>query len=74
MSEKKNANPDDHEEMQQRIEELRSEHHDLDRVLNKMAKAKSADQLMVRRLKKRKLLLKDTITRLESQLLPNITA
>lgn len=57
-----------------RLRELRVEHSDLDRVIGHLAHAPEVDQLMVRRLKKRKLQLKDAITRLESQLIPDLNA
>jgi len=53
---------------------LRSEHRDLDaRIVAEEALA-HADQLLIKRLKKRKLALKDRITALEDQLLPDIIA
>ena len=52
--------------------ELRSEHRDLDTVINRMTNETTfIDQLYLQRLKKRKLLLKDRITRVESQLIPD---
>ena len=57
-----------------KIEKLRVEHRDLDEVLSRLCDDHNVDQLQIRRLKKRKLQLKDTITRLESQLLPNMLA
>lgn len=63
-----NIHSNNSEKLQQRIKTLRSEHHELDHTLKKMARAKSVDQLTVNQLKKRKLLLKDTIHKLENQL------
>lgn len=57
-----------------KIDQLRVEHRDLDDVLTQLANNLHTDQLQIQRLKKRKLHLKDTITRLESELLPDITA
>ena len=54
--------------------ELRLEHRDLDEAITRMADDPTADQLRLRRLKKRKLLLKDTIARLESRLIPDLDA
>lgn len=54
--------------------ELRSEHSDLDDVINGLIDEVSFDQIQMQRLKKRKLLLKDEIAKLESQLLPDIIA
>jgi hypothetical protein len=58
----------------QRLEELRSEHRDLDDVILRLSTANAFDQLQMQRLKKRKLVLKDLIARLESALLPDIPA
>ena len=57
-----------------RIEELKTEHRDLDDVLKRLSNDRNADELQVRRLKKRKLQIKDTITHLESQLVADMTA
>ncbi|MDD9851977.1 MAG: DUF465 domain-containing protein [Gammaproteobacteria bacterium] len=62
------------EEIKRQLDKLRTEHRDLDDVLGRLSESNAVDQLMVRRLKKRKLLLKDMISKLESQLLPDITA
>ncbi|CAK0769499.1 conserved hypothetical protein [Azospirillaceae bacterium] len=53
---------------------LRTEHRDLDEVISVLSDQTPFDQLKLQRLKKRKLLLKDQIARLESQLLPDIIA
>ena len=53
---------------------LRSEHRDLDEVIAQLAEKAAANQLQLQRLKKRKLVLKDLITRLESEMLPDIIA
>ena len=60
--------------LKDKINRLRVEHRDLDDVLNQLSRNLHTDQLQIQRLKKRKLMLKDTITRLESELLPDITA
>ena len=57
-----------------RIESMRIEHRDLDLVIDRLTSEGSQDQLMLRRLKKRKLLLKDQISQLERQLEPDIRA
>ncbi|MDH3689621.1 MAG: YdcH family protein [Gammaproteobacteria bacterium] len=63
------------EELQQKLEALYVEHRDLDDVLTRLsAEHVHMDQLQLRRLKKRKLQLKDHIARLESQLLPDMLA
>lgn len=62
------------EELRQRLDELRLEHRDLDEVIAHLATGSAFDQLRLQRLKKRKLVLKDQIARLESRLLPDIIA
>ncbi|MCP1241150.1 DUF465 domain-containing protein [Acetobacter lambici] len=62
----------DRESLLGQLLELRSEHRDLDTVINRMTvETTFIDQLYLQRLKKRKLLLKDRITRVESQLIPD---
>lgn len=56
------------------IATLESEHHDLDAVIERLAEDLPFDQLKLQRLKKRKLVLKDEITRLHSRILPDIIA
>ena len=57
-----------------RITALELEHHDLDDVIARLAETPSQDNLQLRRLKKRKLLLKDSIARLRDRLIPDIIA
>ena len=57
-----------------RLRGLRIEHRDLDDVIHRLQLALYVDQVQLRRLKKRKLLLKDQIARLESQLIPDLNA
>jgi hypothetical protein len=57
-----------------KLETLRSEHLDLDEVIGRLHDKAPFDQLQLQRLKKRKLVLKDQIIRLESQMLPDIIA
>ncbi|WP_420404031.1 YdcH family protein [Nisaea sp.] len=64
----------DREELSRRLEELKVEHRDLDDVIARLADDGPFNQLQIQRLKKRKLLLKDQIIRLESELLPDIIA
>ena len=59
---------------QEQITELRLEHRDLDAAIHRLAADIGADQLLLTRLKNRKLLLKDTIARLESSLIPDLDA
>jgi len=65
---------EDTSETRQLLTELREEHRDLDLAINRMAMDPRQDQLHLRRLKKRKLKLKDWITRLESRLIPDMDA
>ena len=65
---------DDQEEIQKHLQELIIEHRDLDDVIHHLFEHKPANQLQVQRLKKRKLVLKDQISNLENQLLPDIIA
>jgi len=65
---------DDQDEIRRKLEELRSEHRDLDAVIARVAENAPFDQIQLQRLKKRKLILKDRIARLESKLLPDIIA
>ena len=64
----------DTSEIKQLLGELREEHRDLDQAINRMALDPWQDQLRLRRLKKRKLKLKDWIARLESKLIPDLDA
>ncbi|MEX2482844.1 MAG: DUF465 domain-containing protein [Gammaproteobacteria bacterium] len=65
---------EDLKSIQRRIIELQSEHRDLDEVVNALALNANADQLLVKRMKKRKLQLKDQITRLKSRMIPDLDA
>jgi len=53
---------------------LELEHHDLDDVIARLVIDPRQDELQLRRLKKRKLMLKDTIARLRDRLIPDIIA
>jgi hypothetical protein len=64
----------DLEAVKARLEALRTEHRDLDEVIARLIERAPFDQLQLQRLKKRKLILKDAIAKLESQLLPDIIA
>lgn len=58
----------------ERLRELRIEHRDLDDVISRLQLDYSVNELQLKRLKKRKLMLKDQITRLESELIPDLNA
>jgi len=57
-----------------RLKELRVAHRELDQEISVMAGDGDVDQLLVKRLKKRKLVIKDMIVKLESALIPNLNA
>ena len=58
----------------ERLRQLRIEHRDLDDVISGLSMDFKVDELQMKRLKRRKLLLKDQIARLESQLIPDLNA
>lgn len=57
-----------------RLRELRIEHRDLDDVIHRLQMDLYVNEVQLRRLKKRKLILKDQIARLESGLIPDLNA
>lgn len=60
--------------LRQQLHELRIEHRDLDEIIDRLLRTPPLDELMLRRLKKRKLLLKDRITTLERMIEPDVPA
>jgi len=60
--------------LQHQLAELEFEHRDLDEVISRLSDGTPTNQLQIQRLKKRKLNLKDEITRLHAKLLPDIIA
>ena len=58
----------------EKLRQLRIEHRDLDEVITRLALDVHIDELQLKRLTKRKLMLKDQITRLESELIPDLNA
>jgi hypothetical protein len=58
----------------EKLRGLRIEHRDLDEVISRLSMDIHIDELQLKRLKKRKLLLKDQILKLESQLIPDLNA
>ena len=64
----------EHQLLQARLETLRTEHRDLDAAIDALVQSGVADQLRLARMKKRKLALKDEISLLESDLIPDIIA
>jgi len=57
-----------------RLDELASEHREIDRLIEQLIEQPVLDQLRVRRLKKRKLLLKDQIALMRRELDPDVPA
>ncbi len=66
--------PRDLEEITRSLGEIRQEHKVLNETIAELSLTPQADDLQIRRLKKRKLRLKDTITWLESQQIPDLDA
>ena len=64
----------DQSEVVSRLHQLKLEHRDLDAAIERLAADLGMDELQLRRLKKRKLLIKDSIARLESRLIPDLDA
>ena len=64
----------DERELREQLARLRAEHRDLDDEIVAEEVSPHADQLQIKRLKKRKLALKDQIKAIEDQLLPDIIA
>jgi hypothetical protein len=58
----------------EKLRALRIEHRDLDEVISRLSMDIHIDELQLKRLKKRKLVLKDQIQKLESQLIPDLNA
>lgn len=57
-----------------RLKELQQEHADLDASINALGHMPTPDQLMIARLKRKKLILRDEITKVENRILPDIIA
>ena len=58
----------------EKLRQLRIEHRDLDEIISRLALDMHVDEIQMKRLKKRKLLLKDQIARVESLLIPDLNA
>ena len=65
---------EDPAEIAQQLAELRMEHRALDEAIRRLAEGPGINDLQLRRLKKRKLALKDLMARLESRLIPDLDA
>ncbi len=66
--------PEEQEELLRTLEQLKTEHRDLDIILQQLAESVPVDFLRLQRLKKRKLFLKDSIIKIEGMLVPDIIA
>ena len=64
----------DVEALRAKLAALKTEHRDLDDVIARIGERAPFDQLQLQRLKKRKLILKDQIYKIESDMLPDIIA
>jgi len=64
----------DRTEIERWLEQLRIEHRDLDEVIRHLIETRHSDAMRIQRLKKRKLQLKDTMAKLESELIPDLDA
>jgi hypothetical protein len=65
---------DDPSEMARKLVELKVEHRDLDQVIARLVRDPQSDELQIKRLKKRKLRIKDMIGYLENKLIPDLDA
>ena len=66
--------PDDIAAIRAQLFELRQEHRDMDEAINRMSEGPYVNEIQLKRLKKRKLKLKDVISKLEDQLIPDLNA
>jgi len=62
------------QELKEKLYQLQVEHRDLDGIIARLYEAAYVDQLQISRIKRRKLQIKDAITRIESQLIPDLNA
>ncbi len=62
------------EQVKSHLAEMKLEHSDLDQIIERLARDTTVEELHVKRLKKRKLYLKDQIADLENELIPDILA
>ncbi|MFA6985868.1 MAG: DUF465 domain-containing protein [Arenimonas sp.] len=68
------AQPPDHAKITAQLVELRLEHRDLDAAIARLTTDMATDDLALKRLKKRKLRIKDMVAYLENQLIPDLDA
>ena len=64
----------DERALRTKLAELKSEHRDLDQVIARLGEEHAANQLVIQRMKKRKLVLRDQIAWIEDQVNPDIIA
>ncbi len=62
------------EPLREKLAALKQEHRDLDSVITRLEESYPRDELQLRRLKKRKLVLKDEIVKIDALLIPDIIA
>lgn len=62
------------EQLREKLEQLQTEHRDLDDIIERLQTSQPVDLIQIQRLKKRKLILKDCIQKIESGMLPDIIA
>jgi len=67
-------NTEERHKLEQRLYELKQEHRDLDDVISRLLQGPDVEELQLKRFKKRKLMLKDTIRLVEDSLIPDIIA
>lgn len=67
-------NDNDESALREQLARLQQEHRDLDVAIEALAASPGSDLIQVQRLKKRKLVLRDQIRRIEDQLTPDIIA
>lgn len=64
----------DEDKLREQLAILKAEHKDLDAAIERLSEQSIVDELAMRRMKKRKLILKDMIMRIEDMLIPDIIA
>lgn len=62
------------DKLNERLAHLKAEHRDLDDAIQALSQRGVPDMIQIQRLKKKKLILRDEITKIESKLLPDIIA
>lgn len=65
---------EERQKLEDRLFELRQEHRDLDDIISRLQESRDVEELRLKRFKKRKLKIKDSILQLENELIPDILA